>query len=71
MNKITRPIDQSCQICGKQAPAVDLMMAHLVRPVVVNVIKRSYPEWSEDGLICADDLNRFRVRAFDCRGREG
>jgi uncharacterized membrane protein len=60
MNKITRPIDKSCQICGKQAPAVDLVMAHLVRPVVVNVIKRSYPEWSADGLICADDLNRFR-----------
>jgi uncharacterized membrane protein len=60
MNKITRPIDKSCQICGKQAPAVDLIMAHLVRPAVVNVIKGSYPEWSADGLICADDLNRFR-----------
>jgi len=60
-------INQSCQICGKQAPAVGLVMANLVRPVVINVIKRSYPEWSTDGFICEDDLNRFRneyVRAI-------
>lgn len=60
MNKKTQPIDRLCQICGKKNHTEDLIMAHLVRPVVVNIIKRSYPEWSEDGFICADDLNRFR-----------
>jgi uncharacterized membrane protein len=31
-----------------------------VRPVVVNVIRQNYPEWSDEGFICVDDLNRFR-----------
>jgi uncharacterized membrane protein len=60
MNATVQSIDRSCQICGKEAPAVELVMAHLVRPVVVDVIKRSCPEWSQDGFICSEDLNRFR-----------
>ena len=35
-------------------------MAGLIRPAVVEVIKRSFPGWSAKGFICEDDLNRFR-----------
>jgi len=51
---------RSCQVCGKEASKADLIAASSVRPVVVDVIRRDYPGWSDDGFICVDDLNRFR-----------
>jgi len=35
-------------------------MGHSVRPVIVDMVKHSYPEWSDAGFICVDDLNRYR-----------
>ncbi len=60
MVKITKLSDSFCQICGKRPPAVELMTAHLVRPVVIDIIKQTFPEWSDDGFICVNDLNHFR-----------
>lgn len=61
MTKIgTLSADSSCQICGKRPPAVELVTAHLIRPVVVDIIKQSHPGWSDEGFICVDDLNQFR-----------
>ncbi len=51
---------RSCQICGRHAPQVELVVAGLIRPAVVEVIKRTFPGWTPDGFICEDDLNRFR-----------
>jgi uncharacterized membrane protein len=51
---------RSCQVCGKDAAQADLIAAGSVRPVVVNLIRQDYPEWSAEGFICTDDLNRFR-----------
>lgn len=56
----TKSTDLFCQICSRRPPAVELVMAHVVRSVVTDLIKKSYPEWSDDGFICVDDLNRFR-----------
>jgi uncharacterized membrane protein len=50
----------SCQICGRRPPAVQLLMAHLVRPDVTELIRKSHPDWSDDGFICTEDLNSFR-----------
>ena len=59
--KIKTPSEsRSCQVCGKDAAQADLIASSSVRPVVVNVIRQDYPEWSDEGFICADDLNRFR-----------
>jgi uncharacterized membrane protein len=60
MTKSSPLTNHVCQICGRRPPVVELVMAHLVRPVVIDVIKQSHPEWSENGFICIDDLNRFR-----------
>jgi uncharacterized membrane protein len=60
MNIETPSESRSCQVCGKDAAQADLIPASSVRPVVVNLIRRDYPEWSAEGFICADDLNRFR-----------
>jgi uncharacterized membrane protein len=49
-----------CQVCGKRPPDVELVSARGVRPVIVDRIKQSNPEWSGDGFICGNDLNRFR-----------
>jgi uncharacterized membrane protein len=60
MNIKTPLESRSCQVCGKDASRTDLIEASSVRPVVVNLIRQDYPEWSAEGFICADDLNRFR-----------
>ena len=52
--------ERSCQICGKPAHDTTLVSAALIRPAVVDVIKRSFTAWSPNGFICSDDLNRFR-----------
>ena len=52
--------EPSCQICGRRPPAVDLLMAHLVRPEVIQLIKQSHPAWTDEGFICSNDLNHFR-----------
>ncbi len=60
MSETDRPANRFCQICGRQAPAVELVMGHSVRPVIVGIVKKSYPAWSDAGFICVDDLNRYR-----------
>ena len=60
MNIKTPSESRSCQVCGKDASQTDLIPSSAVRPVVVNVIRQNYPEWSAQGFICVDDLNRFR-----------
>jgi uncharacterized membrane protein len=51
---------QRCQICGRTDDETELAFAGLVRPVVADLVRKSYPQWSEEGFICLDDLNRFR-----------
>jgi len=52
--------DASCQICGRRPQETELLMAHLVRPEIIKLIRQSHPDWSDDGFICAEDLNHFR-----------
>jgi len=52
--------DPSCQICGRRPPDVELLRAHLVRPEVISLIRKSHPDWSDDAFICVDDHNHFR-----------
>jgi len=54
---VARPV---CQICGRAWNRSELVPAGLVRPVLVERIRRSFPDWSSDGFICHEDLNRFR-----------
>jgi len=53
-----------CQICGKKAGEVELMPATLVRPVIAREIIKIYPNWSDKGFICYQDLNKFRYGYF-------
>ena len=56
----SKPTDRFCQVCGRRHPEVDLVRANAVRPVLVDLIKRSYPQWLDSGFICVDDLNSYR-----------
>ncbi|MGW8161025.1 MAG: DUF1003 domain-containing protein [Desulfobulbales bacterium] len=60
MADTSKSMKQKCQICGRTANETELTFAGLVRPVVTDIIKKSYPDWTAEGFICLDDLNRFR-----------
>jgi uncharacterized membrane protein len=50
----------SCQICSNKTGKSNMVPATLIRPVIAEIIKKDHPDWSEDGAICLDDLNRYR-----------
>ncbi len=49
-----------CQICQQQKRRDEVLPAELVRPPVVELIRKKCPLWSADGFICLPDLNHFR-----------
>jgi len=51
----------TCQICGRSKRLSELLPGELVRQPVADIVKKSYPDWSGNGYICTDDLNRFRA----------
>jgi uncharacterized membrane protein len=59
MNKTT-PATVICQVCKKPMSSHDGMIAELIRPSLVEFIKKSEPEWGDKDFICLDDLGKFR-----------
>ena len=53
-------VNRTCQICGKKGSQSELLRASMLRPVVVDLIKKKFPNWSDNGFICLEDMNRFR-----------
>lgn len=49
-----------CQISNKKFPISELVPANYVREGVVNLIKKQYPDWDENGYIEKNELNKFR-----------
>jgi uncharacterized membrane protein len=50
-----------CEITGKEYPMRDLVRIDSIRPQILEMIKKSYPDWSGDkGMITSDILNTFR-----------
>jgi uncharacterized membrane protein len=61
-----------CQIDKKYWKPSEVKPAALIREPIVEIIRRSYPDWSATGYICINDLNRFReeyVKDVLVRGR--
>jgi uncharacterized membrane protein len=50
-----------CQICGKPKKLSEVIPAELVREPLVEIIRRTHPDWSSGGFICRADLDRFRT----------
>ena len=55
----------TCQICGQAKSPGEMMSAELVRPSIVEIIRKDHPEWSSDGAICRNDLHRYRAKFIE------
>jgi uncharacterized membrane protein len=51
--------NKRCQICGTEHAAT-LRPAGVVRPAIVDLIKRQQGHWDEQGWICLKDLQQFQ-----------
>src|SRR5216117_149062 len=49
-----------CQICKKPKSPHNGMIAELIRPSLLEFIKKRLPDLDSKGFICFDDLGRFR-----------
>src|SRR2546427_3887825 len=49
-----------CQICKKHKLPHDGMMAELIRPSLLEFIKKRLPDLDSKGFVCFDDLGEFR-----------
>ena len=50
-----------CQICKKQKKPREVIPAELVREPLVEIIRKTHPDWSSSGFICLSDLDQFRA----------
>src|SRR5438552_8423435 len=55
---VTEPL--VCQVCKKPKPPNSGMIAELIRPSLLEFIKKKLPELGSKGFICLDDLGEFR-----------
>jgi uncharacterized membrane protein len=56
----TAPAEVICQICKKPQSPHDGMLAELIRPSLLEFIKKRMPDWDGQGFICLEDLGEFR-----------
>jgi uncharacterized membrane protein len=55
----------SCQVCKQGKTMDEVLYGELVRPAIVETIRKRYPDWSDSGYICLDDLNHFRAEYIE------
>jgi uncharacterized membrane protein len=58
--KESAPATHICQVCKKAKPPHEGQIGELVRPSLVEFIKKRMPGWDGKGFICFDDLGEFR-----------
>ncbi len=51
-----------CPLCGRTLPRRQLVPAETLRSALVDEIHKDRPDWTPDGFVCRDDLNRYRGR---------
>jgi uncharacterized membrane protein len=57
-----RTAQATCSICGRSFPARQLLAGALVRESIAEGIRAEHPEWSNESLICREDLARYRAQ---------
>jgi uncharacterized membrane protein len=55
---VTTPV--ICEVCKKTKPPNSGMIAELIRPSLLEFIKKKLPDLDSSGFICLDDLGEFR-----------
>src|SRR6266536_3004735 len=56
----TAPATLVCEICKKPKSPHNGTIAELIRPSLLEFIKKRMPDWDGKGFICLDDLGKFR-----------
>jgi uncharacterized membrane protein len=51
----------ACQVCGEKTTG-DLIPCSMIREPIAELIRKEHPDWSSEGYICREDLNRYRAR---------
>jgi uncharacterized membrane protein len=51
-----------CEICGQPKQLNDVLPGELIRPAIMELIRRTVPAWSPGGYVCLNDLNRLRTQ---------
>ena len=54
------PAKVICQICKKPQSPQEGMLAELIRPSLLEFIKKRMPDWNGEGFVCLEDLGEFR-----------
>lgn len=54
--------EKTCQLCGSTK---DLRLGAMVRPALAEVIGKATGGWNENGYICAEDLQKYRIRYLE------
>jgi uncharacterized membrane protein len=49
-----------CQICKKPKSPRESILAELIRPSLLEFIRKRRPDWDGEGFICLEDLGEFR-----------
>src|SRR5438552_18845869 len=49
-----------CEICGQTKSTRNGTIGEVVRPSLSDFIKKKAPQWDGKGVICYDDLGKFR-----------
>ena len=58
--KESAPATHICQVCKKSKSPHEGQIAELIRPSLLEFIKKRTPGWDGKGFICFDDLGEFR-----------
>ena len=51
-----------CDICKKEFAESDLIGGHGIRHELEELIVRDHPEWNDNGHICKEDFNAYRMK---------
>src|SRR6266705_1588597 len=58
--KESAPATHICQVCKKPKSPHDGQIAELIRPSLLEFIRKRTPGWDGKGFVCLDDLGKFR-----------
>lgn len=59
--KKPEPAQGACSICGGRFPERELVPGDSLRRQITDQILKEKPEWTAAGLVCRQDLSRFRL----------
>jgi uncharacterized membrane protein len=59
---MAKATEVTCQICGKQYSADEMIPGGAIREALVAEIRQAQPDWTDAGYICHDDLDAFRAQ---------